>query len=380
MEGRKRVLLAVGMCLFLSACGKPGEDVVQPADFLEEGTQAKAQPADKESGSDQDTAASGDAGRGDVILDQSFGVSLSPLGDVRFVSYAPARPDADAVFAVERDGAELLELEGMRERNIRTGDTFGNVEAVSFPDFNRDGYSDIIIICSYLPEDGPEAFSEVRLYEGTSSGEFLFQKELSEEAASALADITVESVKRFLGADRTDGDPVQAGWQQAYIDHIGEHQDINDGFALIYLDGDEIPELVEIGDCEASGCRIVVFSDGGLKETQLYRLYFSYIEKENLLCNSDGHMDVYYDYVYCIRDGELVMAEKGDYGAPDNAKLQFDGNGDPVYDYYWNGEKMTKEEYERKLHAVYDPEKARDGYRWGEYDSAESMIEKLRNL
>lgn len=86
-------------------------------------------------------------------------------------------------------------------------------------------------------------------------------------------------------------------WPQAYIDYLAHDSDIagQNGYVLIYIDADEIPELVEIGADEATGCRIINFSDGAAHVTQLNRLYFSYIERENLLCNSEGNMDYYYD-------------------------------------------------------------------------------------
>lgn len=83
-------------------------------------------------------------------------------------------------------------------------------------------------------------------------------------------------------------------WPQAYIDYLAHDSDIagQNGYVLIYIDADEIPELVEIGADEATGCRIINFSDGAAHVTQLNRLYFSYIERENLLCNSEGNMDL----------------------------------------------------------------------------------------
>ena len=72
------------------------------------------------------------------------------------------------------------------------------------------------------------------------------------------------------------------------------------GYTLIYLDNDDIPELVEVGKSEASGVRIVNYSNGSVHVNGLSRLYFTYIEGKNLLCNSDGLMDSYYDYIYLI--------------------------------------------------------------------------------
>ena len=92
-----------------------------------------------------------------------------------------------------------------------------------------------------------------------------------------------------------------SGWKQAYISLL-QSQDSGQwhGYNLIYINDDAIPELVEIGIDEATGCNIVSFADGTVNETQLSRLYFSYIERGNLLCNSEGNMDSYYDIVYSM--------------------------------------------------------------------------------
>ena len=82
------------------------------------------------------------------------------------------------------------------------------------------------------------------------------------------------------------------------------------------------------------------------------RLGFSYIERENLLCNSDGNMDHYYDVVYRLENGRLVQAAAGYYGAEDNSAVRYDENQEPVYQYQWNGAVMTREEYNKALNAV----------------------------
>lgn len=54
--------------------------------------------------------------------------------------------------------------------------------------------------------------------------------------------------------------------------------------------------------------------DGVVDELQTMRRNFSYIEGGNLLCNSDGKMGFYYDYVYTIRDGQWEYVAGGEYG------------------------------------------------------------------
>lgn len=326
----------------------------------------------------------------DKIVDQTFDVELNSLGNVTFASYTTrtdAQPNGDAVFAILRGDEVVQMLEGMEKDNVRTDRCLDSVAAVSFPDYNGDGIKDIITICNYEPLDGDEEkASEVRIYTGASDGHFTLERELSAETDSALAEKTIKSVLGFLGApgSRTDASDrgMADGWQEAYIDCISQKSvdDPAEGYHLIYLNDDEIPELVVIGNCEAAGCRIVSFCDGKIYQNQLNRLYFSYIEGENLLCNSEGNMDCYYDLVYSLGKQGLEPVAEGYYGAEDNSNVQFDASGEPIYYYEWNGTRMTKEEYAKALNSVYDMSKAKDGYEYGKTYSAEQMIQILEGM
>lgn len=323
------------------------------------------------------------------IVDQTFDVELNSLGNVTFASYTTrtdAQPNGDVVFAILRGDEVVQILEGIETDNVRTDRRLESVAAVSFPDYNVDGINDIITICNYEPLDGDEEkASEIRIYTGGADGHFTLERELSAEADSALAEKTIKSVLGFLGApgSRTDaGDTGEsAGWQQAYIDCVSQQSASEvDGYNLIYLDDDEIPELVVIGSCEAAGCRIVSFCDGKIYQNQLNRLYFSYIEGGNLLCNSEGNMDCYYDLVYSLDKQGLKPVAEGYYGAEDNSNVQYDASGEPIYYYEWNGTRMTKEEYAKALNDVYDMSKAKDGYEYGKTYSAEQMIQLLQGM
>ena len=59
--------------------------------------------------------------------------------------------------------------------------------------------ADIITICSYQPEND-DKFLEARIYKGNASGQFTLEKELSKETNAALTEMSVDSVKQFIGA------------------------------------------------------------------------------------------------------------------------------------------------------------------------------------
>lgn len=323
------------------------------------------------------------------IKNQTFDTELNSLGNVTFASYTTrteAQPNGDAVFAILRGDEVVQILEGIETDNVRTDRRLESVAAVSFPDYNGDGIKDIITICNYEPLDGDEEKAlEVRIYTGEADGHFTLERELSAETDSALAEKTIKSVLGFLGAPgsraETSDNGMTDGWQQAYIDCISQQSaDEVEGYNLIYLDDDAIPELVVIGSYEAAGCRIVSFCDGKIYQNQLNRLYFSYIEGGNLLCNSEGNMDCYYDLVYSLGKQGLEPVAEGYYGAEDNSNVQYDASGEPVYYYEWNGTRMTKEEYAKALSSVYDMSKATDGYEYGKTYTAEQMIQLLQGM
>ena len=189
------------------------------------------------------------------------------------------------------------------------------------------------------------------------------------EISLQMADVTF-TVKRnpdscfdgysITGMNITPTD--NSGWAQAYYDYLRSNAEaLNnwfDGYALINIDNDNIPEMVVFGNCEASGNVIINYSDGTVHETQLTRSYFSYIERANLLCNSWGHMDGYGDIVYSIIDGKMTVIAEGRYGAEDNTNVQYDINGNPIYVFEWKGRTVTEAEYGAELRKVYDYDKA----------------------
>lgn len=173
-------------------------------------------------------------------------------------------------------------------------------------------------------------------------------------------------------------------WKQAYINHLNaEDPEQWKGYALIYINADDIPELVKVGNSEAVGCTIATYSDSDKKvnEAVLDRLYFTYIERGNLLCNSEGIMDYYYDIVYSMDDKNLLQqTAEGHYGLLDDSELKTDEAGQPVYEYQWNGEVMTKAGYEKALNAVYDSSKAVPGYDWEKLYTLGETITTINSL
>lgn len=171
-------------------------------------------------------------------------------------------------------------------------------------------------------------------------------------------------------------------WKDAYIDYLNESSsDNNEGYDLIYINDDNIPELVEVGKYESAGCRVVVYNNGSVQVTQLTRLSFTYIERGGLLCNDGGHMGYYFDIVYSLKNGELTMIDEGTY-QDKGGVAQTDASGEYIYDYTWNGNPVSKEEYKAMLNSVYDTSKAKslESFSKDKIMSKAQVIEAIQNM
>jgi len=166
------------------------------------------------------------------------------------------------------------------------------------------------------------------------------------------------------------------GWRAAYIDFVrGTEAYYSPGaelFALIDLDGDETPELYYNSGYTAGGDTLVLFdaAAGARTELPFYNFGLLYVPGEGMFMDYGGHMDEYYHAVYRIVNGAVVPLGRGEFGAENNAELQLDANGDPVYRYYWNGvEVADAAAYDACLRAVIDLDRAVDPYANAAWDA-----------
>lgn len=141
-------------------------------------------------------------------------------------------------------------------------------------------------------------------------------------------------------------------WQKAYAEYIdGLEWGNHNTYSLIYVDDDDIPELVVDTGIEAGGCQLLTFYDGEIDKLQTARLLFYYIEKQNRIDDSGGHMGYYYDYIYSIENGKWVYVTGGEW-------TEIMGDDDWVYKYEWADEEVNETVYEERLNAVFNSEQA----------------------
>ena len=149
-------------------------------------------------------------------------------------------------------------------------------------------------------------------------------------------------------------------WEDGYRAYYNKYVSSYDGgytYALIYVDNDDIPELVIDTGVEATGCQILSFYEGTVTVLQTNRLYFEYIERSGFLCNSEGHMGYYYDTVYKLDHGNWETVFNGEY-------YDFDESAEVDYDeetgryktlhYVVDGVEVDENTYMSKLKQVYN--------------------------
>lgn len=143
-------------------------------------------------------------------------------------------------------------------------------------------------------------------------------------------------------------------WKNAYIQFLKKETPIYDVFdytrqekyKLVDINGDAIPELWLDTGMTAAGAKVCTYADGAVKYVYVYTGGFFYAEGQNIFVDNGGHMDVYYNAVYTIENGGFVELHHGDFGALNNTNVQFDSNGMPIYEYFWDGRRVTSDEYD----------------------------------
>ena len=213
------------------------------------------EPEDAGSASDMDSpeaAAMKERFGEDCIAEQCFEVELNGCeGEVWFVPFAPSADDPEFHAQVIRDGEVLDKISPYVPAGV-SGKSFTSLDAVSFWDVNFDGMTDIVMIETY----GDRQFAAIyygdyyQYSDGDESWSFRCMEELSGGVSARAADtMTVPGIRSILSGGKKNGE--FNSYAEAYEAVIslsemeqGEEPDEDFLYDLIYVDEDEIPELV----------------------------------------------------------------------------------------------------------------------------------------
>ena len=120
-------------------------------------------------------------------------------------------------------------------------------------------------------------------------------------------------------------------WKTAYLNFLEQKKDSHLSYALVYVDGDDIPELYLSGICEAEGDSICSYINGTVIEQPLHRIGGGwYIEKSGTVFNRNGHMGYIYTHVYKLNENgfaltfEALSVERVEGSENDGYKLYYE--------------------------------------------------------
>ena len=294
--------------------------------------------------------------------DQTFDVELVPgEGPVRFISY-PGDAQNGVGIAIVKDGKLITSLSTFTSRGDNWG-YFKKLNAVGFFDFNADGVKDIAMI-------GETDFgTNIILAESVPGGSYEDFYDVPEKIEEQYGDsVSIPQIKSFLMGDNTDctfGHYEDAYEQIANLYHIGS-DDVT--FDLIYVDDDDIPELVAGKD--GYYVSLYTFKDGHAHCYMHHWAYgamgnagYYYSPRKNVFHNTncDYAGAIQYETFMSIReDGELeedlcakyiwFQDTDGD-GAPSEDEEMSDDYTEPYGEYYTNltGKDMTTEEIKAEI-------------------------------
>lgn len=255
----------VGMGTF-SACGQDDIQDDEIPDEISEPVDSATMPAQTDSGekseeamaSNEDSQTSEDpelaAMFGDnCITSQTFEVTLREYdGKVWFVPYYPSKDEDTPFIEIIQNGEVLSRVRRPYVPESLAGQRFRSLDAVSFTDINFDGNTDIILIETY----GNTTFAaiyygyvEYSYYDASYEVWFYDQEDLSENATANAETLTVSGVCDYITGGKKNGQ--FENYQDAYQTlarikelEIAGDPDYNLKYDLIYVDDDEIPELV----------------------------------------------------------------------------------------------------------------------------------------
>lgn len=223
----------------------------------------------------------------------------------------------------------------------------------------NEGYEYVYVTSSDLCTS-EEFMAQVENFEAEHCGEVAefhevaessIQKKLKWEENASNGDISTEERQERI---ETEVIP-------AYEQYVQENFEGTPGYSFVYIDNDEIPELIVDGSYNAYGAYICTYMNGMVTSEYMIDGWFSIIEQENLIHNKYGKMGRYGDAIWMIQDGTFVCIAEG------KAECMRDENGYEMMDdeggylgfyYYWNGQEISEEAYNTNLEQAFDDEKS----------------------
>lgn len=139
-------------------------------------------------------------------------------------------------------------------------------------------------------------------------------------------------------------------WKKDYIDFINKlDNDLYAGYKLVFLDNDDIPELLALGTARVTPSYICWINDGKLCEYNKIILQFYYFEKENRFLIHSGFNPSGWDEIDKISGNGITTVSEG-------VTVSLTGQES----YKWNNEEMgSLSAYESAINSEFDTNNAK---------------------
>ena len=224
-------------------------------------------------------------------------------------------------------------------------------------------------------EGATEEFETASTEEPVAKRELVLDADLSGRINRDVRSLSITGIAQYIETGKDRG-PFESR-MEAYSAEIEAAAGMGyDRFALINVNEDREPELLEIGSTPDKGAKIIFYNNGELQETKVSS-NFSYLNKGNLLYSKCGTQNVFNEALYVYGGGSFDVYLSGTYGALDAAETAYSADGKPQYLYTWEGSYVSEAGYKDALEFAYNRQKAVDAPQI-ETLSAEKMLEELK--
>lgn len=324
----------------------------------------------------------------DCIAEQCFEVALNRCeGTVYFVPYAPSEAKPEFRMQIVRGGEVLCSIKPYVPTKAGAK-KFKSLDAVSFWDVNFDGFTDIVTIATYKDTQTVAVYyGDMFVYE-KEYWSFFSEEELSDYLTRhSETPMTIGGIRDLLTGGKKNGEfesyveayeaavnlSVMEGLADSVTEYGGEFL-----YDLIYVDEDEIPELVS--GRNGYFVNLYTYKDGTLSMLMNRWPYgaggntgYDYEPRKNSMRNYDADQAGLIMNTYFMRINEHCEIETPMWIKSINY-IDSNGNGELDEDeefgagpVYINGEKASLEE----MDAVYET------YDMGDYQPIEGRITEV---
>ena len=201
--------------------------------------------------------------------------------------------------------------------------------------------------CESSPAKSTESRPATENTEATAATEKPTVKETekaTEKAAEKATDPPPETQPPETEKPKTG----KENWRELYAEQIdsldpGQYA----GFALIFIDGDDVPELYAAPMSHVVTGHVYWVNDDAIHSADVSYNGLSYIERENLFLNASGWTGKGYDAVYSISGDQAETVASGEFCTVKGSEY-----------YRWEGEDMSEADYQSAKNYVFDSGRA----------------------